>query len=373
MSTGPNYPLEPQRAAALLAAIVDGSEDAIVSKDLEGIVRSWNKAAETMFQYTAGEMIGQSIRRIIPAERQAEEDEVLSKIRAGVPVSHFETVRQRKDGSPVEISLSVSPIKDHEGRVVGASKIARDISAHKQLLRELGDASRIKDEFLATLSHELRTPLNAVLGYAQMLRTGNIAEDRRQQVVEIIERNAHLLSQLVSDVLDVSSVVTGKLRLRLGGIDLRDIVASSVEIVQPSADSKGLTISLDCPPAPLIIRGDADRLHQVFWNLLTNAVKFTPRGGRIDVTVSQGAGEACVEVRDTGIGVPPGFVHRLFERFTQVESGLRREVGGLGLGLSIVRYFIEAHGGEVSASSPGEGQGATFSVRLPLTTPDTAV
>ena len=366
MSNWPTEPVESQRAAFLLAAIIDCSEDAIVSKDLNGLVRSWNPAAETMFQYTAAEMIGQSIRTIIPADRQAEEDEVLSKIRAGVPVSHFETVRQRKDGSHVEISLSVSPVKAGDGRIIGASKIARDISVQKQLLRELAETSRVKDEFLATLSHELRTPLNAVMGYTQMLRSGNIAEDRRQQVVEIIERNAQLLSQLVSDVLDVSSVVTGKLRLRLAGVDLRDIVASSIEIVQPSADAKSLTITLTPPEMPLIVRGDADRLHQVFWNLLANAVKFTPRDGRIDITVSRERNEARVDITDTGIGVPPEFVQRLFERFTQVESGSRREVGGLGLGLALVRYFVEAHGGVVTASSPGEGHGATFSVRLPL-------
>ena len=366
MSERPTETVDSARAALLLAAIIDSSEDAIVSKDLNGVVKSWNNAAEAMFQYTAAEMIGKSIRTIIPADRQAEEDEVLSKIRAGVPVTHFETVRQRKDGSPVEISLSVSPVKDAGGRIIGASKIARDITVQKQLLRELAETSRVKDEFLATLSHELRTPLNAVLGYTQMLRSGNIAEDRRRQVVEIIERNAQLLSQLVSDVLDVSSVVTGKLRLRLAGVDLRDIVGSSVEIVQPSADAKGLTITITSPEAALIVRGDADRLHQVFWNLLANAVKFTPRDGRIALTVTRERNEARVDVTDTGIGVPPEFLQRLFERFTQVETGSRRETGGLGLGLALVRYFVEAHGGRVTASSPGEGQGSTFSVLLPL-------
>lgn len=366
MSEWPTEPIDSERAAPLLAAIVDSSEDAIVSKDLNGIVKTWNKAAEAMFQYTAAEMVGQSIRTIIPAERQAEEDEVLSKIRAGVPVSHFETVRQRKDGSHVEISLSVSPVKAGDGRIIGASKIARDISVHKQLMRELAETSRVKDEFLATLSHELRTPLNAVLGYTQMLRSGNLPEERRGQVIEIIERNAQMLSQLVSDVLDVSSVVTGKLRLRLAGVDLRDIVASSIEIVQPSVDAKGLQVTLTAPETPLIVRGDADRLHQVFWNLLTNAVKFTPGGGRVDVTIARERNQARVDVTDTGIGVPPAFVQRLFERFTQVENGSQRESGGLGLGLSLVRYFVEAHGGRASASSPGEGQGSTFTVELPL-------
>lgn len=368
MSHKPTRAIETPDAAYLLAAIIETSEDAIISKDLDGTVRSWNRAAERMFQYTADEMIGRSIRTIVPPERQAEEDDVLARIRAGEAVAHFETVRRRKDGTDVEVSLAVSPVKDQAGRIIGASKIARDISAQKNMMRDLSDASRIKDEFLATLSHELRTPLNAVLGYTQMLREGHITDDRRQQVVEIIERNAQLLSQLVSDVLDVSSIVTGKLRMRMAPIDLRDIAASSVEIVQPSADAKSIAVSLTVPSTPVTIRGDADRLHQVFWNLLTNAVKFTPRGGRVDVVISLEPGEARVEVRDTGIGISPEFLLRLFERFSQADTGPRRDFGGLGLGLSLVRYFVEAHGGHVSATSDGEGRGATFSVALPLAT-----
>ena len=355
-----------EREAMRLAAIVDSSEDAIVSKDLNSIVQTWNAAAQRMFGFTAEEAVGRSIRIIIPPERQSEEDHVLDHVRRGVPVSHFETVRLRKDGSRIDISLTVSPIRNAEGRVIGASKIARDISAHKELLRRLGEANRIKDEFLATLSHELRTPLNAVLGYTQMLRTGRIADERRQQVIEIIERNAHLLSQLVSDVLDVSSIVTGKIRLKTAPTDLLHVARAAVDVVRPSMDARNLQFTLTNDDRPMIAIADADRLQQALWNLLSNAVKFTPEGGGITMDLSRTPAGAEITVTDTGIGIPPEFLPHMFERFRQFESGARREYGGLGLGLSLVRYFIELHGGHVSAHSDGPGTGATFRLTLPL-------
>jgi PAS domain S-box-containing protein len=252
--------LKVEREALRLAAIVDSSEDAIASKDLNSIVPTWNPAAERMFGYSADEIVGRSIRLIIPADRQREEDQVLDHIRKGEVVSHFETIRKRKDGRLIEISLTVSPIKDSRGRIIGASKIARDITGQKDLLRELGEANRIKDEFLATLSHELRTPLNAVLGYTQMLRTGRIADDRREHVVEIIERNAQLLSQLVSDVLDVSSIVTGKIRLKPAAIDLLHVARAAADVVRPAIDAKGLNFTLidDGQPIGVGILAKAD-------------------------------------------------------------------------------------------------------------------
>ena len=209
------------REVARLGAIVDSADDAIVSKDLNGIVRTWNRAAEQMFGYSAEEMIGRSITTIIPQDRLPEEEEVLRRIRAGQSVRHFETVRRRKDGSPVEISLTVSPIRSADGHIIGASKIARDITVQRRLARAAEEANRVKDEFLAMLSHELRTPLNAVLGYTRMLRTGQFSEDRQERAIDTIERNANLLSQLVSDVLDVSAIVTGKMQLKTAACDLR--------------------------------------------------------------------------------------------------------------------------------------------------------
>jgi PAS domain S-box-containing protein len=205
-----------------LAAIVDSSDDAIISKDLNGIVTSWNRAAERMFGYTSQEMVGRSIRTIIPADRQAEEDEVLRRIRNAIRVEHFETVRIRKDGTMIPISLSVSPVRDARGKIIGASKIARDTSDRKQAqeqtayaYEQMQIANRMKDEFLATLSHELRTPLNAIVGYARMLRSGTVPEERITQALEVIDRNATALTQIVEDVLDVSRIISGKVRLNL--------------------------------------------------------------------------------------------------------------------------------------------------------------
>ena len=221
-----------------LAAIVDSSDDAIVSKDLNGIVMSWNRAAERMFGYRADEIIGRSIRLIVPHDRQAEEDEVLSRIRQGLPVDHFETWRRHKQGALIPISLTVSPIRESSGKIIGASKIARDISERRQAEAEterayaqLQVASRLKDEFLATLSHELRTPLNAVLGYARMLNSGAVAEERVPAALEVIERNATSLTQIVEDVLDVSRIISGKVRLNVQPVDLAAVLNNSIDSV----------------------------------------------------------------------------------------------------------------------------------------------
>ena len=354
-----------ERDILRLAAIVDSSEDAIISKDLNGIVQTWNKAAERMFGYTAEEMIGRSITTIIPKERLGEEDTVLSRIRAGLPVVHFETVRQRKDGSPVDISLSVSPIRTASGVVIGASKIARDVTATRQLARAAEEANRVKDEFLATLSHELRTPLNAVLGYTRMLRSGNLGTDKQERAIDVIERNAALLHQLVSDVLDVSGIVTGKMRVNPVRCDLADIVRAACDSVRPTSDAKGVPIKMQGPAEPLIVRCDTDRMQQVFWNLLANAVKFTPRGGHVDVRLSADDQTVRATVADTGIGIRADALPHVFQRFWQGDSVNSRHTGGLGLGLALARHFVELHGGTIAARSDGPGKGAAFTVALP--------
>jgi PAS domain S-box-containing protein len=355
-----------------LAAIVDSSDDAIVSKDLNGVVTSWNAAARTMFGYTADEIVGKSIRTIIPQDRQAEEDEVLRRIRLGESVDHFETVRQRKDGSLVPISLSVSPIRDRNGKVIGISKIARDISERKQAEAEterayeqLQTANRLKDEFLATLSHELRTPLNAVLGYARMLRSGAVSADRVPLALEVMERNATSLTQIVEDVLDVSRIISGKVRLNVQTVDLPTVLNHAVETVAHAADAK--RIRLQCTIDPVgPVSGDPDRLQQVAWNLLTNAVKFTPRDGRIQVRLERVNSQVEIVVSDTGIGIQPEFLPHIFERFRQAESGTTRVHGGLGLGLAIARHIVDMHGGTIHVASDGQGKGSTFRVKLPL-------
>jgi PAS domain S-box-containing protein len=355
-----------EREAFRLAAIVDSSEDAIVGKDLNGIVQTWNRSAERMFGYTAAEIVGRSITLIIPPDRWPEEDNVLARIRGGLAIEHFETVRRRKDGSLIEISLSVSPIRTPAGVVIGASKIARDITAQRQLIRSVEEASRVKDEFLAMLSHELRTPLNAVLGYTRMLRMGHVTEERQEHVMNIIERNANVLSQLVSDVLDVSGIVTGKIKLNLATHDIAAVLAAAVDIVRPAADAKNVTLHVETDDASVPIRCDADRIQQVFWNLLSNAVKFTARGGNIDVRLAKQRGNVIVTVTDTGIGIASSSLPYVFQRFWQGETGIGRDVRGLGLGLALARHFVELHGGTIHATSPGPGQGSTFTVTLPL-------
>ena len=354
-----------------LAAIVDSSDDAIVSKDLNGIVTSWNRAAERMFGYRADEIIGRSIRLIVPDDRQAEEDEVLSRIRQGLPVDHFETWRRHKHGALIPISLTVSPIRENSGKVIGASKIARDISERRQAAAEterayaqLQVASRLKDEFLATLSHELRTPLNAVLGYARMLRSGAVSEERVPAALEVVERNATSLTQIVEDVLDVSRIISGKVRVNVQPVDLQAVLNNSIDSVRPAANARRIDLQCTIDPGDPIA-GDPDRLQQVMWNLLSNAVKFTPTGGRVEVRLARGPSDVEIIVSDSGIGIQPEFLPHIFERFRQAESGTTRRHGGLGLGLAIARHIVEMHGGTIHVASDGDGKGSTFRLRLP--------
>jgi PAS domain S-box-containing protein len=705
-------------AALRLAAIVDSSDDAIISKDLNGTILSWNRRAEVMFGFTAEEAVGQSITIIIPQDRRFEEAEVLRHVRAGEPVEHFETVRQRKDGTTLFISLTVSPIRDLDGSVIGASKIARDISDRKQaeslsadlqrrllaliaasgsllrsprlddvlpailnlatellsadgyaiwrcddentwrvvsssgvsdeftgrlvseadrgmgsltdplavedvltsvrlegrreayrlegiqsilavplligsrnsgslvtyyrtrhsftdvevqtgralgnlaaaaittaelyeeqhrsreaaerlnrraaflaeasallagsldyqatlravanlavphiadwcavdivddrgeiqrlavahvdpakveyarvlgeqypqdrespdgihavirtgraamlaeipdeliaarartpehlrIIRELGltsyicvpliahgrtlgaltfvsaesgrrydehdlrfaedvayraalavdnahtyrhvsAANRAKDEFLATLSHELRTPLNAVLGWARMLREGGVREERRAHALEVIERNAGAQLRLVEDLLDVSRIITGKFRLDVQQVDVSSTIEAALEAVQPAAMAKRIQLRKALDPTAGTLHGDAGRLQQMVWNLLANAVKFTPHGGFVQITLRRAVSVLEIEVSDNGEGLIPDVLPFVFDRFRQADSGPSRGHMGLGLGLAIVRHIAELHGGAVSASSPGPGQGATFRITLPV-------
>ena len=375
MSSETNHGIPPQiqRDALRLAAIVDSSDDAIVSKTLDGTVTSWNRAAERIFGYTASEMVGQSIRRLIPEDLQQEEDEVLARIRRGERVEHYETVRRRKDGTLVPISLTVSPIVSLEGKVIGASKIARDISdrqrvqeERERLLQLAQDAARLRDEFLATLSHELRTPLNAIVGYSRMLQAGLLEGDRSDRALEAVVRNANALTQIVEDVLDISRIIKGKVRLNVQRVELPDIVLEAVDTVRPAADAKGVRIETIVDPHAAPVSGDPDRLQQIMWNLLSNAVKFTGRGGRVQVRVERVRSHVDITVSDTGIGIPPEFLPHVFERFRQADGGISRERGGLGIGLAITRHLVELQGGHISVTSAGADTGTTFCIELPV-------
>ncbi len=228
------------------------------------------------------------------------------------------------------------------------------------------EASRLKDDFLATLSHELRTPLNAVLGYARVMRTSTIPPDKTTGAWDVVERNATALKQIIEDVLDVSSIVAGRLRLQVEPVDLPTILHEAIATVQPGADAKGVRIEAVIEPLSAPISGDASRLRQILWNLLSNAIKFTPRGGRVQLLLSRVNSHVEVTVSDTGTGIAPDFLPFVFERFRQANPGFSREHGGLGLGLAIAKELAELHGGTIVASSRGIGQGATFTMKLPL-------
>jgi PAS domain S-box-containing protein len=365
---------------ARLAAIVESAHDVVVSKNLDGIITSWNPAAERMFGWTAAEAVGRHITLIIPEDRYPEEDSVLARIRRGERVGTFDTVRRTKDGRLVEVSITVSPVRDSTGRIVGASKIAHDITERrrveeerKQLLarerraREAAEAAnRAKDEFLAVVSHELRTPLNGVFGWARMLQSADLDEASRQRAIAAIVRGASAQVRLIDDLLDVSRMVTGNLRIDLKVVDLREVVDAALETIRPAATAKGIELHTELAPGPIIVLGAADRLQQVLWNLVMNAVKFTPRGGYIRIRLATGDGDAEMSVSDSGEGIAADVLPYVFERFRQEDSSSTRAHAGLGLGLALVRHVVEAHGGSVTADSPGKGRGATFVVRLPL-------
>ncbi len=365
--------------SALLAAIVDSSDDAIVSKTLEGIITSWNHGAEKIFGYSAAEAIGQHITFIIPPERHSEEDDVLAQIRRGEKVDHFETIRQTKDGRKVEISLTVSPVRDARGRIVGASKVARDITIRKQAdierqrlmgeaeaaRRNAEEANRLKDDFLATVSHELRNPLNSIVGWAGLLSGGRLDEKKTARALEAINRAAQAQDQIISDLLDVSRIISGRLRLDIRPLRLMEVLETAIETVRPAADAKEIRLQLLLDPAANPMAGDPDRLRQVFWNLLSNAVKFTPRAGRIQIHSERIDAHVEVSISDTGIGIEPSLIPFVFDRFRQGDSGTNRQSSGLGLGLAIVRSLVELHGGTVGVESEGTGQGSNFTIRLP--------
>jgi PAS domain S-box-containing protein len=368
-----------------LGAIVDSSDDAIVSKDLNGVIQTWNRAAERMFGYSASEAIGGSITLIIPDDRLTEEGEVLRHIRSGKRIDHFETIRRRKDGTTIPISLTVSPVHDRAGRIVGASKVARDLSALRAYattleetvrgerdareretaaLRTAEEALRLKDEFLATLSHELRTPLTAISGWLQILRLNRDAA-RLDRGLDAIQRNTTLLTRLISDLVDVSRIVTGTLTLHVQPTDVARVVAAAFDSVRPEVQIKQLEVVVAAAPDLEPIAADPDRLQQVVRNLLSNAVKFTPQGGRISIGAKRDGMMVELSVSDTGSGIRPEFLPHVFDRFSQQDGGKTRQHGGMGLGLAIVRHVIDMHGGTVNVASV-EGKGTTFTVRLPV-------
>ncbi len=497
-----------EEARQLLAAIIQSSDDAILSKTLEGQVTSWNAGAEKMYGYTAEEAIGQHVSFIIPPELEDQLTKTLQRIQLGERIEHLETLRMRKDGTRINVSVRISPVNDATGRIVGASTIARDITERmktEQALRESEEryrivaetasdaiitidetseitfvnhaaerifgytvaemqgqsltrlmpdylrhvhsagfhryletgrkhiswqgvelpglhkegheiplelsfsefvrsgerfftgiardvterklveekqaevlareqaartqaelANRTKDEFLATLSHELRTPLTAMLGWTWMLRSTDLDQQTRAQALETIERNVRAQAQLIEDLLDVSRIITGKLRLEVRPAELIPVIESALDTVRPAAEAKEIQLQVELDPAASHVLCDPARIQQVAWNLLSNAIKFTPKQGRVRVRLERVESHVEISVKDTGPGINPEFLPYVFDRFRQADSSTTRMHGGLGIGLAIVRHLVELHGGAARVESAGDGQGSTFTVALPL-------
>jgi PAS domain S-box-containing protein len=364
--------------AARLASIVEQSDDAIISKDFAGIVQTWNKAAEKIFGYTAAEMVGNSITILIPPERLDEEPGVISRIRAGEHINHYETVRRRKDGLLIDVSVTISPIRDTNGGIIGASKIARDISDKKRYetaLREARDraeeASRAKDRFLAALSHELRTPLNPVLLIASDAAVDPGLAPAIRADFDLIRRNVELEARLIDDLLDLSGVRIGKMKVDLQALNVHSVLSEAIAIVQTEMEQKGITLLQKLGGQQSIICGDKVRLQQVFWNVLKNAIKFTPSGGTITIETIAAQQNYVVTIADTGIGMSREELNRIFEAFQQGDhSTAANSFGGLGLGLAISKNLVDLHSGKIEAASQGRGRGSKFTIAFPLAKPE---
>jgi len=364
-----------------LAAIVEYSGEAIATKNLDGIIQTWNASAEKLFGYKADEIIGKSVTILLPPERLHEEEEILSRLRRGIPAERLETIRVTKDGGHIPVSLTVSPLKDDDGNVIGASKLIQDITDRKRIeeqrqqllvreqsLRTQAEAAgRMRDEFLATVSHELRTPLNSILGWATTLNSTRLDEPTERRGIEAIERNARAQAQLIEDLLDVSRIISGKMRLDVKPVVLSTIVEAAIDSIRPAADAKSIQLETIIDPEANHLRADEGRLQQIIWNLLSNSIKFTPPDGFVEIRIKHTPGMAEISVTDTGEGIEPEFLPFVFDRFQQADSSVTRRHGGLGLGLAITRHLVEMHGGTIEAESEGEGCGARFTVKLPMT------
>jgi PAS domain S-box-containing protein len=489
-----------ETSIARLAAIVESSDDAIISKDLNGTIKSWNRGAERLFGYAAEEVIGKSVTLLIPPDHVDEEAGILERLRRGESVEHYETVRRRKDGSLLDISLTISPIRDAQGRVIGASKVARDITEHRRMeaavldsevryrrlfttamdgiivldahngriidanaymcgllgleaaelrgkeLWEIGlfkdieenkaafqrlqqdrflrydhlpiqnrrgesiavefvsnvyqegprlvaqcnvrnisdrvamekkiteqtqalaDESRRKDEFLAMLSHELRNPLAPIRSAAHLLRLQERGSENpiQAQAREISERQVTNLTRLVRDLLEISRVVTGRIRLDRHTVDMNEIVRHAVETSRPLIEQRRHQLTINLCSQPVWVYADATRMEEVLTNLLNNAAKYTPDGGKIEVDCQHHQNHALLRIRDNGVGIDEKLLPRIFELFTQADRSLDRAAGGLGIGLSLAHRLVGLHGGTIEANSEGLGRGSEFIVKLPI-------
>ncbi|MDT5293223.1 MAG: hypothetical protein QOJ76_103 [Acidobacteriota bacterium] len=393
--TGPNE--ETLLNAALLRWMNDLAGQGILITDAGLKIRAWNRWLEEHSELTTAEVLGRNLLEVYTELEKRRLDRHYKWVLEG----QTRVLSQRLHGyllpllaeksesgfTEMQQTARISPLINDEGRVVGTMTVIEDVTERvareaelqaqvdartealareKAARREAEEANRLKDEFLATVSHELRTPLTAILGWSNMLLAGSLSAQSHDRALEIIHRNAQSQNQLISDLLDVSRIISGKLRLDLRTVELPPIIEAAIEATRPAVEGKGIRVdaTLDRRAGP--INGDADRLQQVVWNLLTNAIKFTPQGGQILIKLERVASHVEITVQDSGIGIRREFLPHIFERFRQADPGTNRIHGGMGLGLSIVRQLVELHGGTVRAESAGEGKGATFVVSLPF-------
>jgi PAS domain S-box-containing protein len=354
-----------EHTRSLLAAIVESSDDAIISKSLDGQITSWNASARRVFGYVAEEAIGKPITMIIPPEHHHEEQLILERLGRGERIEHFETVRVAKDGRRIDVSLTISPVHDRRGRVVGASKVARDISERKRMEEKLREADRRKDEFIAMLGHELRNPLAPIRNVAALLRRTTAEDSASAELCLMLERQVQQMTRLLDDLLDVNRITRGKIRFQRELLDLATVVRHAVEASGPLIDRHRHRLHVDLPAERLQVCGDAARLVQMLTNLLNNAAKYTPEGGCIELAVTRRGASFEVRVKDNGVGIVPEMLPRIFDLFVQADRSGSDVQDGLGLGLTLVRMIAEHHGGVVEAVSAGPGRGSEFIVGLP--------
>ncbi len=349
-------------------------EYAIFILDAEGYVRSWNAGAQRMKGYSADEVIGKHFSVFyMPADVEAGRPARILQSATENGKYQEEGWRVRKDGTPFWANVLITALVEADGTLRGFSKVTRDMTerreSEKQLARalELAEAANhAKDEFLTTISHELRTPLTSILGWASLLRLGGDATEVERGLVSI-EESARAQARLVDDLIDFSRIASGTARLQFDAVDIDVLLTRALEGIRPTAIAKNITVTHDLPADRVEVLGDGGRLQQVLWNLLSNAVKFTPEGGRVTVR-AEASERLTIDVTDSGRGLSPAIVARVFDRFWQADASSTRAEGGLGLGLSIARQLTELHGGTIEAESPGLGAGATFRVCLPILT-----
>ncbi|HEY9768098.1 MAG TPA: ATP-binding protein [Coleofasciculaceae cyanobacterium] len=359
--------------------LIDTANEGIWLLDAQIRTEYVNEQLAKMLGYSVGEMLDRSLFYFVDREFRVEAEQSIERRKQGI-IEQFDFCYRRKDGSQLWAIVSTQPRFNRQGKFVGILAMLTDITDRKQIehereqllereqsARQLAEAANsIKDDFLAVVSHDLRSPLNAIIGWSKLLRDGRLDAEKTEKALEIIERNAREQERLIEDLLDISRIVRGQIRLDLKALNLIPVIEAAIDTVLPTANAKQIQLESKLASNIGLIKGDRDRLRQVLWNLLTNAVKFTPAKGKVTVTLDAIATQAKIQVSDTGIGICPNFLPYVFERYRQQNDKTFKVRGGLGLGLAITHNLVELHGGKIFVDSLGEGKGATFTILLPI-------